>query len=654
MTTNGETVQLASRVRIGKSPVESKLETSIADDAVSLESILCTEELLNRPWRPPDYEKENSALVALVSALADSPRTILQTLADKVRELLHADSAGLSLLTKDEKRFYWTAIAGAWRPHIGDGTPRDFGPCGDVLDRNIPMLFTHWERRYPYLKMAIPLAEEGLLVPFYVDRKAVGTIWAIAHSNRHKFDAEDLRLLESMGRFASAAYQAAESVEELKLEIAARERAETAMRELTNVLECKIRRLVDSNIIGIFIWAKDGRIIDANEAYLRIIGYDRGDLIAGRLNWRELTPPEWHEADDNREAQLEATGTAQPYEKEYFRKDGRRAPVLIGAAVFEGSSAEGVGFVLDLTDRKRAERAYAQVQMELAHANRVATMGQLSASIAHEISQPIGAVLSYANAASHWLDAQPPNLEEVRRDLGLITESGILASEVIDRIRALVKKAPPRKDRLEINEAILEVIALTKNEMANNGISVRTQLAETLPAIQGDRVQLQQVILNLLINAIEAMSGMSEEPRELLISTRDTETDGVLVAVRDSGPGIAPESVDRLFESFYTTKPTGLGMGLSICRSIIEAHQGRLWASANTPRGTVFQFTLPPVTESVASAVQQPAELTFSAKLLAGGQASAPRPQGGKNPDKQPTAANRRLCYSPDRTKQSA
>jgi signal transduction histidine kinase len=173
-------------------------------------------------------------------------------------------------------------------------------------------------------------------------------------------------------------------------------------------------------------------------------------------------------------------------------------------------------------------------------------------------------------------------------------ESGARASEVIHRICALVKKAPPRKDRLEINEAILEVIALIRSEMANNGISVRTQLAEILPVIQGDRVQMQQVFLNLLINAIEAMSGMSEGPRELLISTRDTETDGVLVAVRDSGPGIAPESVDRLFESFYTTKPTGLGMGLSICRSIIEAHQGRLWASANTPRGAVFQFTLPP------------------------------------------------------------
>jgi PAS domain S-box-containing protein len=552
------------------------------------------EDLRRRPWRPPDHAKENSALVALVSALADSPHTILQTLADKVLEILRADSAGLSLLTKDEKRFHWAAIAGAWRPHIGGGTPRDFGPCGDVLNHNIPMLFTHWERRYPYLSAAMPLAEEGLLVPFYASGKAVGTIWAIAHNSGRQFDAEDLRLLESMGRFASAAYQTVESIENLKLEVAARERAEIALRELANGLEAKIRRLVDSNIIGMFMWYADGRIIDANEAYLRIIGYDRGDLTAGRLNWRDLTPPEWHEADDRRAAQLETSGTAQPYEKEYLRKDGTRVPVLVGAAVYEGRSGEGVGFVLDLTDRKRAERAYSQAQMELAHANRVATMGQLSASIAHEISQPIGAALSYANAASHWLAAQPPNLEEVRRDLGFIVESGVRASEVIDRIRALVKKAPPRKDKVDINEAILEVIALTQNEMANNSISVRTQLADALPAIQGDRVQLQQVILNLLINAIEAMSGTSERPRELLISTAKTDPEGVLVAVRDSGPGLAPESIERLFESFYTTKPAGLGMGLSICRSIIEAHHGRLWATSNTPRGAVFQFTLPP------------------------------------------------------------
>ena len=568
------------------------LEASIP--ANSLESIVCTEELRRRPRRPPDYTKENSALAALISALADSPHTILQTLADKALEILRADSAGLSLLTKDEKRFYWAAIAGAWRPHIGGGTPRDFGPCGDVLDHNIAMLFTHWERRYPYLSAAMPLAEEGLLVPFYVSGKAVGTIWAIAHNSGRQFDAEDLRLLESMGRFASAAYQTVESIENLKWQIDARERAERALRELASGLEAKVRGLVDSNIIGIFIWNLDGRIIDGNEAFLRIIGYDRGDLIAGRLNWRELTPPEWQEAADRRVAQLEAIGTTQPHEKEYFRKDGTRVPVLVGAAGFEGRSSEGVGFVLDLTDRKRAERAYTQVQMELAHANRVAAMGQLSASIAHEISQPLGAALSYANAASHWLDAQPPAVEEVRRALDFIVKSGVRASEVVDRIRALVKKAPPRTDKLEINEAVLEVIGLTRNEMAKNGISVRTQLAESLPAIQGDRVQLQQVILNLLINAMEAMNAMSEGPRDLLISTAKTDSEGVLVAVRDSGPGLAPESVERLFEPFYTTKPGGLGMGLSICRSIIESHHGRLWATANTPHGAVFQFNLPP------------------------------------------------------------
>jgi PAS domain S-box-containing protein len=572
------------------------LEASIPHGAVSLESILCTEELRRRPWRPPDYEKENRALVALAGALVESPFNILQTLAETILDVTQCDSSGLSLLTKDDggKRFYWPAIAGEWKRHIGGGTPRDFGPCGDVLDQNRTLLFRHFERRYPYFIPITPAVEECLLVPFYIGGKAVGTIWAITHGDRRKFDSEDERIMNTLGQFASLAYQTVESIEDLKLQIAAREQAETAVRALASGLEAKIRRLVDSNIIGIFIWNLDGRIIDGNEAFLRIIGYDRGDLIAGRLNWRELTPPEWQEAADRRVAQLEASGTTQPHEKEYFRKDGTRVPVLVGAAAFEGSSGEGVGFVLDLTDRKRAERAYTEVQMELAHANRVAAMGQLSASIAHEISQPLGAVLSYANAASHWLAAQPPAVEEVRGALDFIVKSGVQASEVVDRIRALVKKAPPRTDKLEINEAVLEVIGLTRNEMAKNGISVRTQLAESLPAIQGDRVQLQQVILNLLINAMEAMSAMSEGPRDLLISTAKTDSEGVLVAVRDSGPGLAPESVERLFEPFYTTKPGGLGMGLSICRSIIESHHGRLWATANTPHGAVFQFNLPP------------------------------------------------------------
>ncbi len=585
-----------------KSRNDFPVEASIPGFTATLESILCTDELRHRPWRPPDYKKENRALVTLASALADSQSNILQTLAETILDVTLCDSSGLSLLTKDDggKRFYWPAIAGIWKPHIGGWTPRDFGPCGDVLDRNCTLLFKHFERRYPYLLPVMPPAEECLLVPFYVGGKAVGTIWAIMHSDRRKFDAEDERLMSTLGRFASLAYQTLASIEDLKLQIAAREKAEASVRQLVNGLEAKIRRLVDSNIIGIFIWGPDGRIIDANEAFLRIVGYGRDDLVSGRVRWRELTPAEWRDADDRRVAELKATGTAQPYEKEYFRKGGSRVPVLVGAATFEGRQDEGVGFVVDLTDRKRAERAvreserrYHDAQIELVHANRVATMGQLSASIAHEVNQPIAAAVTNAQAALRWLSAQPPDIEEVRQALHRIVKDGNLAGEIVGRIRALVKKAPPRKDDLEINEAILEVIALTQREAVKNGVSVQTQLAEALPLVQGDRVQLQQVILNLIINAIEVMSGLGEGARELLVSTAEDGSDGVRVAVRDSGPGLPPQGLERLFHAFYTTKPGGMGMGLSICRSIIEAHGGRVWAGANAPKGAVFQFTLP-------------------------------------------------------------
>jgi C4-dicarboxylate-specific signal transduction histidine kinase len=232
-------------------------------------------------------------------------------------------------------------------------------------------------------------------------------------------------------------------------------------------------------------------------------------------------------------------------------------------------------------------------QAELAHVNRVATMGQLTASIAHEVNQPIAATVSNAQAALRWLKRQPPDLHEVHEALACIAEDGKRAGEVIAGIRELMKKAPPRKDRLEINGAIREVIELTRGEAVKNGVSVQTELADGLPLIQGDRVQLQQVMLNLIVNAVEAASSVGEGSRELLISTREAETGGVRVAVRDTGPGLTPAALEHLFEPFYTTKPNGLGLGLSICRSIIEAHGGRLWTSANVPRGAVFQFTLP-------------------------------------------------------------
>ncbi len=577
------------------------VEASIPDGGVTLDSILCTEELRRRPCRPPDYQKENRALVALASALLDSQSNILQTLAETILDVTQCDSSGLSLLTKDDggKRFYWPAIAGMWSPHVGGGTPRDFGPCGDVLDRNRTLLFQHFERRYPYLLPVIPAAEECLLVPFYVGGKAVGTIWAIMHSDRRKFDAEDERLMSTLGQFASLAYQTVESIQDLKLQITARERAEAAVRELANGLEVKIRRLVDANIIGIVIFTLEGQIIEANEAFLRIVGYDRADLVAGRLRWTELTPPEWCDRDARTVAELKMIGTVQPFEKECFRKDGSRVPVLIGSVTLEESETEGVAFVLDLTERKRAEaeareseRRYREVQMELAHANRVATMGQLTASIAHEVNQPIAATVTNAQAALRWLDSRPPDLEETRLALSRILNSGIRAGNVLDRIRALIQKVPARTDRFDINDTILDVVVLTRSELSSNRVSLQTQFAQGLPLVQGDRVQLQQVILNLIVNAIEAMSGVSEA-RELWISTEINASTGALVAVRDSGPGLDPASLEHLFDAFYTTKSSGMGMGLSICRSIIEAHGGRIWAEANVPQGAAFQFTLP-------------------------------------------------------------
>jgi PAS domain S-box-containing protein len=588
---------------VGDTPIKD----SIPEAGASLESILCTEELQRRPSRPPDYEKENRALGVLVSTLADSPSTILQTLAETILHITQCDSAGLSLLTTDGKkpyasgdRFYWPAIAGMWNPHVGGGTPRSFGPCGDVLDQNRTLLFRHFERRYPYLLPVMPAAEECLLAPFYVAGKAVGTIWAIMHSDRRKFDAEDDRVMASLGRVASSAYQAVVHIDDLKFQAAERERTEAQVRELARGLEAKIRRLVEANVVGIVMWNLEGAITGANDAFLRMVQYDREDIASGRVRWTELTPAEWCGRDERAVADLQASGILQPFEKEYFRKDGSRVPVLLGGALFEGGGNEGVAFVLDLTEQKRAqerlrasEHRLRQAQAELAHVNRVATMGQLAASISHEVMQPIAAGITNAKTALRCLGSQPPDLEEVRQALGHIMNEGNRATDVIDRIRALIKKAPPRKDRLEINEAIREVIALTHGEVVEQGVSIQTQLAEGLPHIQGDRVQLEQVIINLIINAIQAMSGIGERSRTLLVSTEQQAPGRVLVSVQDSGPGVDVEGLDRPFDAFYTTKPRGMGMGLSICRSIIEAHGGQVWASRNVGPGATFQFTLP-------------------------------------------------------------
>jgi PAS domain S-box-containing protein len=700
-----------------------------------LEAVLCTEELHRRPSRSPDYEKENRALVALMRALADSPSTIFQTLADTILDITRCDSAGLSLLTKDGKtphvdgqRFYWPAIAGMWNPHVGGGTPRNFGPCGDVLDQNRTLLFSHFERRYPYLQPVIPAAEECLLVPFYVAGEAVGTIWAIMHSDRRRFDAEDDRVMASLGRFASSAYQALMNIENVKFQVSEREKAEAEVRELARGLEAKIRRLVEANVVGIVMWDPEGAITAANEAFLRMVQYDREDLSSGRVGWAALTPAEWRGLDEQATADLKATGIFQPFEKEYLRKDGSRVPVLLGGALLEGGGNEGIAFVLDLSQQKRAEKALrrseaflaegqhlgqigsfswrvatdeitwsaelyriyeieigvpvtlelirsrvhpedvsliekmktvdqergdghdfewqyrllmpnhsvkymhavahatrdqdghleyiASVQdvtgrmlteeardkarSELAHVAKVMSLGTLAASIAHEVNQPLSGIITNANTCLRMLAADPPNVEGARETTQRTIRDGNRASEVITRLRALFSKKAATAECVNLNEAALEVIALSLADLQKNGVVLRPELADDLPLVTGDRVQLQQVILNLLRNGSDAMSAVGDRPRQLVIRTEEEEGGHVRLTVKDAGTGVEAGSVDRLFQPFYTTKSGGMGIGLSVSRSIIESHHGRLWATLNDGPGTTFSFSIPRAPEGVA------------------------------------------------------
>jgi PAS domain S-box-containing protein len=536
-------------------------------------------------------------------------------------------------------------------------------------------------------------ARSVLCLPLVKQTKLIGVLYLENNLASHVFTPARISVLELL------ASQAAISLENARLYNDLQER------------EARIRRLVDSNIVGIMIWDFQGRIIEANQAFLDIVGYAREDLVSGRLRWTELTPAEWRDADDQALAELKAAGTVPPRDKEYFHKDGRRVPVLVGAAALEGKREEGVAFVLDLTERRRAEylarqvfesspdrisivgpdyrfqrvnpaferrwgmppdtfigkhvaeflgwegfeqtakayfdrcfageevgyaewfnqsfgrrylsvtysplrptserveavlaigrdltehvlasEALREAQMELAHVTRVTTLGELAASIAHEVNQPLAAVVANAEACLRWLGRGTPDLDAARRSVEWIIDDGNRASEVIRRVRALANKTDIEKVALDLNDVIREVIALVQRELTSHQVSLRMELAPALPTILGDRVQLQQVIINLVMNGIEAMQPVTDRSRELVIRSRKDQTQQALVSVTDCGVGISAENADRLFNAFFTTKSSGMGMGLSICRSIVEAHGGRLWATANVPHGATFQFTLP-------------------------------------------------------------
>jgi PAS domain S-box-containing protein len=532
-----------------------------------------------------------------------------------------------------------------------------------------------------------------LCLPLVKQTKLIGVLYLENNLASHVFTPARISVLEVLTS------QAAISLENARLYNDLGER------------EARIRRLVDANIIGVFIWNFDGRILEANDAFLQMVGYDRKDLVAGCISWMDLTPPEWRDADARLLEEHKIGRRLPPFEKEYFRKDGSRVPVLIGVATFEEGENQGVAFVLDLSERKRAEylarqvfesspdrisivgrdyrwqranpalerrwgipaekfigrhvadflgadtfertakpnydrcfageevnyagwfnlvlgrrylaatytplrpeserveaalvisrdltehmlasEALREAQIGLAHANRVTTMGQLTASIAHEVNQPLAGVVANAEACLRWLDRETPDLEAARRSVEWIIDDGNRASEVIRRVRALANKIEVEKIPLDINELVNEVVALVQRELTSHEVSLRTELAQALPMIVGDRVQLQQVIINLVMNGAEAMESVTDRPRELVIRSHQDEMRRVLIAVTDNGVGISTENAGQLFSPFFTTKSTGMGMGLSICRSIIEAHDGRLWAAANEPHGATFQFTLP-------------------------------------------------------------
>jgi PAS domain S-box-containing protein len=364
--------------------------------------------------------------------------------------------------------------------------------------------------------------------------------------------------------------------------------------------DTKTRRIIDSALDAVLSIDERGRVTEWNAQSETMFGWRRDEAL-GRTLSELFIPHRYRDAHDNGLKHFLSTGEGPLLDRRIeitaLHRDGTEFPVEVSIAPYQiDGNWEFSGFVRDITEKKVAEasaRRHREMEMELAHANRVATMGQLSGSIAHEVNQPIGAAVTNAHAALRWLGATPPNVDEVRRALSRIVANGNRATDVLSRIRAFIKKAPPRKDTVDVNQAVLEVVALMRSEAKKNKVAVQMNLTEGLPVVQADRVQLQQVILNLIMNAIEAMSASEGGSRRLLISSASSESNDVSVEVQDSGPGFPAAGVEQLFQAFYTTKPAGLGMGLSICRSILEAHGGQLRAAAVDPTGAIFTLTLP-------------------------------------------------------------
>jgi PAS domain S-box-containing protein len=525
---------------------------------------------------------------------------LLDTLMRTAVEHARAERALLILSRETEQRI------------VAEATTRNDGLMVRLCDEPVTtFLLPETVLRYVlHTRENVILDDAALPNPFsadsYIARRRARSVFCLPLMNQAKFIGVlylENNLAPSV--FASArtavlkllASQAAISLENSRL-----------YRDLAE-RESRIRRLVDANIIGIFLWELEGRIFEANDAFLTMVGYSRDDLVAGRMRWTDLTPSEWRDRDEQLMPELAKTGTLQPFEKEYFRKDGGRVPVLIGVASFDDAGNHGVAFVLDLTERKRAQDALDRASAELTRVSRVTALSALTASIAHEVNQPLSGIITNAGTCLRMLDATPPDIDGARETALRTIRDGNRACDVIARLRALFSKRELALEPLDLNEVTREVIALSSNDLQRNRITLQPRLGDDLPVVAGDRIQLQQVILNLLRNASDAMAAVQDRPRQMLITTeREQHGMHVRLSVRDTGTGLSPDVLGSLFTAFHTTKSGGMGIGLFVSRSIIERHDGRLWAESNEGApGATFSFSIP------CGAAQDSAQLSASA-----------------------------------------
>ena len=409
----------------------------------------------------------------------------------------------------------------------------------------------------------------------------------------------------------------------LGTEINQRQRAEAALREANAELERRVaartadlqeevlrrrateatlraseerwRSMFEASAVGIAVIDQQNHFAAANEAFQKMVGYTSEEL-------QSLGPPDITHEEDRKATQemIEdvQSGKRQDYhtEKRYCRKDGKVIWVRVSTArALDSSSAlQSIPAIIeDITERKRAEVAWHDAREALSRATRLTVMGELSASIAHEINQPLAAIITNGHACERFLTFSPPDLDEVKDAVGEIVRDGRRASEVLKRIRAMSKNSAPERGQVDVNQAIAEVLALTRDELLRHRVSVQTDLHSNLPTIMADRVQLQQVVLNLVMNGIEAMRAVADRSRILTVRSLLSDRGNIAVNVADSGIGLDPANRERIFDTFFTTKPEGMGMGLAISNTIIEAHRGRLWAESGSPFGAVFAFTLP-------------------------------------------------------------